>query len=156
MGAYVSVAQVSARVSYRVIDANSEPNDTQVGEWIDEGEALIESALAGAGVVVPIVGAKGIILMRSWVLDYPVGHLFVAYASAGGDGDNDDGESHLERFFALEADINKDPSKYSQRLAQGQGPDQSRRVRSHILDHPDGNSTGAGDFTPKFTRDDFN
>lgn len=157
MGSYVSVAQVEARIPYLTITGSTKPSDKHVGEWIEEAEALLNAALSGgAGITTPVTSTDAITLMRMWVLDYAVGHTLEARANTGADGSNDDGVSHLERFFAREADMHKDPGKYAQLLAGGTGPASSRRVRSHVTDNADGKSTGAGDFAPKFTRDDYN
>ena len=156
MGTYVSVAQVTAHIPFRTISASTKPTTAQVEEWIVEGEALLDSALAAIGVTTPVTEAADLILARAWVKDYPLGHLIVAFANAGGDGDNDDGELELERFYERYNDITANPAKYAQLLAGGEGPATSRQVRSHIVDNPDAKTTANGDFLPKFTRDDFN
>lgn len=49
-----------------IIDNDSTPNTGQVEEWLSEGAALINSALAGAGYAVPVVRtAAGYPFLRS-------------------------------------------------------------------------------------------
>ena len=155
-GVYITEAQVTGQIPYRDIGASTEPSTDDLTDWILEAEALLDSTLASIGVAVPVTGTQPVMLMRAWAIDYPVGKALIAFASAGGDGSNEDGESHLERFWARYKDMNDNPGKYAQIIAQGEGPSTSRRVRSHIVDHPDGNTVSGGDFLPKFTRDDYN
>ena len=154
MGTYVSTAQVNARLPYRTIDSNSSPTATQVGEWIDEAEALLHGALNAAEVTTPITGGDGVKIMRSWVLDYAVGRTRIAYASSGGDGGNDAGVDEIESFNERVNDILNNPMKYSAMLNAGSGSSSSRRLRGVQTDNADSLTVAGGDFKPSFKRDE--
>ena len=129
MGTYVSTAQVGARLPYRTIDGSSSPSSTQVGEWIDEAEAILHGALNAIEVSTPITGTDGTKIMRSWVLDYSVGRTREALAAAGGDHGNDAGREEIERFNTqIEEILNN--SMRGIRLCSKLDPGMRQRARS--------------------------
>ena len=152
MGTYVSTAQVGARLPYRTIDGSSSPSSTQVGEWIDEAEAILHGALNAIEVSTPITGTDGTKIMRSWVLDYSVGRTREALAAAGGDGDNDAGRDEIERFNNQVEEILNNSMRYSAMLQAGSGDASARQIRSYVLDNADSKTISDGDFSPTFER----
>lgn len=151
MGAYVTTAQVGARLPYRTIDSASSPSASQVDEWIDEAEAILNGALSTIEVTAPITAAAGIKICRSWVLDYAVGHTRMAYAAAGGDSGNDSGVDEIERFNERIEDIFRNSSRYNAMLSGGAGSDSSRQIRAYTTDNADSKTVSGGDFDPNFT-----
>ena len=154
MTVYVSVAQVSARLPYRTIDTNSKPATAQVTEWIDEAEAIITGALNAIEISTPITGGDGIKILRSIILDYPVGQVRLAYAAAGGDSDNDAGVDEIERFNNRVEDIFAHPTRYASMLQAGSASSSQRTLRGYVTDNDDSKTVDNGDFTPSFTRSD--
>jgi len=152
MGTYVSTAQVGARLPYRTIDGSSSPSSTQVGEWIDEAEAILHGALNAIEVSTPITGTDGTKIMRSWVLDYSVGRTREALAAAGGDHGNDAGREEIERFNTRIEDILDNSMRYSAMLQAGSGDASARQIRSYVLDNADSKTISDGDFSPTFER----
>jgi len=152
MGTYVSTAQVGARLPYRTIDGSSSPSSTQVGEWIDEAEAILHGALNAIEVSTPITGTDGTKIMRSWVLDYSVGRTREALAAAGGDHGNDAGREEIERFNTQIEEILNNSMRYSAMLQAGSGDASARQIRSYVLDNADSKTISDGDFSPTFER----
>jgi len=152
MGTYVSTSQVGARLPYRTIDGSSSPSSTQVGEWIDEAEAILHGALNAIEVSTPITGTDGTKIMRSWVLDYSVGRTREALAAAGGDHGNDAGREEIERFNTQIEEILNNSMRYSAMLQAGSGDASARQIRSYVLDNADSKTISDGDFSPTFER----
>lgn len=152
MGTYCTTAQVAARLPYRTIDSSSKPTSTQVGEWIDEAEALVTAALNAIEVSTPITGDDGFRILRSIVLDYAVGHVRMAYAAAGGDADNDAGADEIERFNERVSDFFAHPTRWASMLSGGSASSNQRHLRGYQVDNDDNKSVDNGDFTPSFTR----
>ena len=143
---------VQARIPYRTIDASSPPTQSQVGAWVEEAEARINNALRAGGMAAPVANAEGAEQLKALSIDYGEGRTRIAYASAGGDGGNDDGKDLIEQFGNVIDNILEHPARWSAMLQGGDASDATRRLRSHVLDHPDGHTVGAGDFDPAFTK----
>lgn len=150
MGVYADFLDVQARIPYREIGATTLPSQVNVDEWIDEAEAMLNGVLAAAGLSSPYTTTNAKNILRSWVVDYAEGMVRQAYASAGGDGANDDGKDKIERFEKRLNDILASPSQYGAMLGGGDAPESSRGVRGHVLDNSDGKSVS--DYAPVFER----
>lgn len=143
------LADVQARLAGRTISATSKPTSTQVEAWIAEAEAMLTGSLGAAGLPLPAAGATGATIMRAWVCDYAEGRTRMAYASAGGDGSNDDGKDQVEGFRQLTVNIRRYPTDYGAMLAAGDAPDGASRCRGSNTD------TTATTYTaPEFERDE--
>ena len=154
MGTYAVTADIQARNPYRTIGASSKPTATEVSTWIDDAEGVLHGILAEAQVPTPITNANGISLMKSWVVEYVSGLVRQAYAAAGGDGGNDDGQDQIDKFWERTEALMNNPARASAMLAGGEAADSSRRFRSYQLDNIDDKSIGNDDFTPTFTKSD--
>ena len=127
---WATYSDVQSRIPGRTIDATTKPSSTEVSAWVDEGEAEIYATLQAAGIdPTACAGAVALKILRSWVCDYAEGHARMAYASAGGDGQNDDGKDILERFYKRLDDILANPSRYGAMLSAGTSPTDTLRVR---------------------------
>jgi hypothetical protein len=152
MTTYATSGDVQARVPYRDITATSKPSSDDVSGWINEAEAMLTAALRSSGISVPITAAEGLLLMRSWVLDYPIALVKMAYASAGGDGANEDGQAEMKRFEERIAAIESDPARHEAMLTGSSSSDSTRRIRGHVLDNADDKTIDNGDFAPEFEK----
>lgn len=111
---------MEARIPYRTIDANSSPNTTQVDSWIDHAEAMINGALRAGEITETVVTeTHAVNILREIVVDYAEGRVRQAYAAAGGDGTNEDGEVQIERFDTTLRDIWSDSARWSAILNLG-------------------------------------
>jgi len=155
MGTYASASNVQARLpgSSRTIGASTDPSTTDVNEYIADAEALLTGALDAAQIDTPVTSTTGTAILQAWVTDYAEARTRKAWASAGGDGGNDDGRDELERFDERLKDITDNPQKYEAMLTGGAATN-SKQVRSYTLDNQDGKTIEAGDFDPIFERDD--
>jgi hypothetical protein len=147
---YSTVVDVRGRVPYRVIDAGSAPSQTQVETWITESEAMLDSTLASVGIPGPFGGASQIAILRAWSLDYPEGHVRMAYAAAGGDGRNDDGKDLLDRFYRRLDWIRENPAQADAMLNPPSSSDPATGPASYWTA---GGRTPA-DRVPEFSRGD--
>jgi len=153
MGDFAEISDVQARIPKRLIDANTDPNTTQVELFITGGESKLLGAIAAGQYTAPESGTPGFEILTSWATTYAEGHTRMAYASAGGDGDNDDGKDLVDWFDnTLIPDMLDDPSKYEAMLTGGAAT-QSSRVRSYTEDNEDDKSKENGDFQPVFKSD---
>ena len=150
--AYVTTANVQARLPGRTLSASSKPTLTQVGEWVEEGAALLDGALLAASLDAPYTAARALLILRSWSLLYSEGHTRMAFASAGGDGTNDDGKDMVEQFRDLLVWIRENGPTVGGMLASGDAPEASRRVRGYVIDNSDDVNITDGDFAPQFTK----
>lgn len=153
MTTYAASTDVQARIPGRTISASTSPSTTQVTAYITEGEAMLTGALKGAQISTPITDSDGEAIMKAWAVDYAEGRCRQAWASAGGDGANDDGQQLLDNFKALLDDIAKFPQKYEAMLTGGAATN-SRYCRSYVLDNEDDKTISDGDFDPVFEADE--
>lgn len=83
--AYATVVHVNDRINgfaAFTVDANSSPDDTTVGRFLDEASAMVDSALSQAGYgTIPATGANDTIMLRKIVADYVA---YQTYATAFG------------------------------------------------------------------------
>lgn len=146
---YAVLSDVQARLSGRTIAALSKPSSTQVETWLAEAAAMLAGSLGAAGLPLPEVGTNGALIMTAWECDYAEGRTRMAYASAGGDGTNDDGKDLVEGFRQLTVNIRRYPSDYGAMLASGNAPEGSSKCRGSNTD------TEADDYiAPEFERDE--
>ena len=152
MGTYVSNAQITAHIPYRTFSASTSPSTTDIDTWIEEAEAILEGALNSAQITTPITSTTGIRILRAWLTNAVVGTVRMSFAAAGGDPNNNAGESQVEKFNEKLEDIMNRPQIYQQQLGAGSGDDSSRQLRSYVTDNDDSKSVSGGDFDPTFTR----
>lgn len=152
MSSYATVADVQARVPYRTIGASTQPSTSQVQAWLDEAEAVLNGALKASELPAPYTDADAKKILGMAVADYAEGRLRLAYASAGGAEENQDGQKRVDAFRAAVESIVDEPSRWGAMLGGGTAPASARRIRGHVLDNQDGKTIAAGDFAPTFTR----
>jgi len=152
VGTYATSAELQVRMPYRTISASTKPTTTNVESWITESEGKLHGALKAAQISTPITDSDGIQQMKSWVLAYCEGRLMVAFGSTGDDDERDDGRDLINAFELLLAEIQKSSAMYEAMLTGGSASASTRRMRSHVTDHVDGQSVSAGDFAPAFTK----
>jgi hypothetical protein len=144
---FAALSDVQARLSGRTISATSKPSSTQVETWIAEAEAMLLGSLGAAEIPQPEVGSNGARILCVWECDFAEGHTRMAYASAGGDGSNDDGKDLVESFRQLTLNIRRYPSDYGAMLASGDAPEGTSKCRGSNTD------TTADDYiAPEFAR----
>ena len=157
---YATTSDVQARIPYRTIGASTKPSSTQVQDWLDTGQQLLDGALLAGELPAPYATAHAMGILKTWLVSYVEGRVRMAYAAAGGDGNNDDGKDLVQAFMGtsegaaqpgLLEKIMTSPLVYGSMLAAGSAPDSARRLSSHVLDNADGLSVSAGSFTPTFT-----
>jgi len=154
MGTYASVSDVQARLPSRTIGASTKPSTTQVGEFIDQGEALLTGALMGADVAVPITDTTGIEQMKSWATDFAEGLTREAYASAQGDDDVNAGADKIKAFRDLLDEIKNDGDRYYKMLWGGATSESTAKTRGYVLRNDDGKTVADDDFVPTFYKQD--
>lgn len=148
---YSTYTNVTKRVPYRSVDATSTPSSTDVNTWLERAEAKLHAALISGGIATPITSTHGVSVMKDWTEDYAEGRLRKAYASADGDGDNEDGEDLIEAFRELCKDIVNNPHIYDAMLNNA-ATEATRRVRGYVTDNTEDKTVSAGDFAPTFTK----
>ena len=151
MGTWAAYTDVAARIPYRTIGTSSKPTSTQVEAYITQAEHALEGALLAGGCTLPGGSDDGADVMAMWVLDYAEGMTRQAYAAAGGDGGNDDGQDLIDRFLGLLDKIRENPSWYDALLNGGDSGDSARRCLGYVLDNADEKTIADGDFDPTFT-----
>jgi hypothetical protein len=145
--AYAVLNDVQARIPARTLSATSKPSATNVEDWIAEADAMLCGSLAAGDIPLPDAGTAGATIMRAWECDYAEGRARMAYASAGGDGSNNDGKDLVESFKTLTVNIRRHPSDYGAMLAGGDAPEGSTKCRGSNAD------TSADDYiAPEFER----
>lgn len=152
MGTYASASDVVSRIPYRTIGASTSPSTTTVDGWVTEAEARLHATMKGAQLSTPITDSDGIEVAKAMVVDYAEGRVRMAFAAAGGDGTNEDGRVLVERFESTLEGIAKDRAGMGAILGGGAPASGARTMRSHVLDHPDGQTVSAGDFAPVTTK----
>lgn len=150
---YIQVSEVNARNPARAVSASTSPTDTQAQAWIEEAEAFINGALLVGNLPAPYtVGTNAAKILGMIVGDYAEGRIRIAYAAAGGDGQNKDGEAQVEKFYETCKDIKRNPETWAAMLGAGSPPVAARRNRGHVTDNADGETVDNGDFDPIFDR----
>ncbi len=148
---YATLSDVQGRVPSRTLSATTKPDTSRVQAWLDEAERMLNQALLAAELPAPYTTAGATAILGVWVTDYAEGRVRIAFANAGGDGGNDDGERLIESFNDRLSDILTRPTFYGAWLAGGSSPAAANRVRAYVTDNTDGKSIAAGDFAPTFT-----
>lgn len=116
---YAQVESVRARLPYRTLDASSDPSQTQVEEWILEAEANVNGMLTAIGVSSPCTDSTGRKILAGKAASYAEGRVRMAFAAAGGDGDNEDGRFLIEEFNEFLQDMNDNSAKWIAMLGGG-------------------------------------
>jgi hypothetical protein len=132
--AYATIVDVQARLAGRTISSTTHPSTMQVETWIDEGDAKLTATMLAVGLPAPYTSTTARHILRGWVTDYAEGRTRMAFASAGGDGTNLDGQSQVKEFKDLLADIHHQPSMYYAMLSAGAAPESSARVLASNMD----------------------
>ncbi|MEK0431095.1 MAG: hypothetical protein RL139_899 [Gemmatimonadota bacterium] len=154
---YATTSDVQARIPYRTISTTSKPTTAQVQDWLDSGQSMLDGALLAAELPAPYTSDHAKAILKMHLVSYVEGRVRQAYASAGGDGNNDDGRDLIEAFEGgpnrpgLIEKIAANPVLYGSMLAAGSSPDSARRLSGHVLDNADGLTISEGDFAPTFT-----
>ena len=87
---YGSVAGVTAIVpALGTFGPTSTPTDTQVADWLAEGNAKIDAALSSAGYAVPVVAASALPLLRSLENLYGAAYALRAYGMETAQGEEE-------------------------------------------------------------------
>ena len=144
MPSWGSTSGVQVRIPYRTIDANSTPSSTTVSTWLDEAEAELSNAIAGAGGSTSLSG-DALELFRGWVEERVAGLVLSAYASAGGDYQNDHGATHEITWRERLKSLKKNAAAFRSAAA-------AVSLRSYVSNNADSKSVSNGDFEPAFTR----
>ena len=146
MPAWGSTSGVQVRIPYRTIDANSTPSSTTVSTWLDEAEAELAKAIAGAGGSTSLSG-DALELFRGWIEQRVAGQVLEAYASAGPETQN----TGIGRDFGLGVwqdrlrSIRKDAATFRSAGA-------AVFLSSYVTNNSDSKTVSGGDFAPAFTR----
>lgn len=112
-------SDVQSRVPGRPIGDDTAPTSAQVTAWIAEAEAELRGVFLSAGMASDYTGQDALLMLRSWVCDYAEARVRMAYAAAGGDGNNDDGADAMERWATRLDKIRDNPEAYSSQLSDG-------------------------------------
>lgn len=140
---YASIGDITARNPYRAIGASTKPSQSEVEAWISQAEAMLNGALAGAGMTTPYTDSAAVLILRNWVASYVEGLVRMAYAASGGDGANDDGKDLVKAFLDRLDDIAVNAARYDRMLTPSSTADTTTGVRASNLD---------GALEPEFTR----
>ena len=151
---YSGAVEVADRLPYRSITTSTKPSTGDVDRWGAKASAILDGVLAAAQVAVPVIHTGGVAIVSEWTTDYAEGRYRMALASAGGDGDNDDGKDLIEGFKLLMTEITASPSHFQAMLNGGASSDATRQLRGNVTDNADGKSVS--DFEPTFTVDGDN
>lgn len=151
MGTYVSDAsEVQEHMPYRKISATTDPSETDVNKWIVRAEGQLTASLRAGSITTPITDTEGIATVVTWLLAYLVGLVEKAYASAGGDPDNDKGIDACRAWEMLMKDIPKNTEIYKAMLCADASGAMSK-LRSHVVN----SGLSEESYTAKFTREDW-
>jgi hypothetical protein len=150
---YCVYGDIQARNPYRSITASTKPSITDVNAWIVEAEAEINGYLAAMDFESPCTNSTGKSILKNKVVTYVSGLLKKAYASAGGDGSNDDGKDDIDMWNLFLDDLDKAPDKWGRIFQAGSKVGASTsRIRSYATCNNDNKSIANGDFDPEFTK----
>lgn len=135
MPIWSSVDDVRARVTYAEITPTSQPSETQVEDWLDDAEAEVRAALRSVELrdtYDPTDDADALRILRRRVVDFAAGLTKLAWASADGDAENEDGQPLVDAFNAWLQEIAASPARIGAMLQPtGQAPQRARQARSH-------------------------
>ena len=151
---YAGVGDVKKRVPYYTIDTTTSPSNDDLQSWLDDGQEELDAYLQAASLPAPYTGSAQKIILRRVLVDYVEGRVRSAFASAGGDGGNDDGQSFLDGWIKTLESISDNPTHWGEVLGAGTAPAASRRVRGYVIDNSDDKSIGAGDFDAEWDTDE--
>lgn len=144
MGSYASTTDVGARVPYRAIGASTNPSSTVVSGWIDDAEAELDGVLGAQGLSTPLTGTGPVRIAKSWVSEYVAGLVMRAYATAGGDPNNEQGSTEIAQWRARMTEIARDASRFGSVLGQGS-------TAATLTSYPRLSGLPDSDFAPRFT-----
>lgn len=153
MGVWAQLSDVSARLPWlSPIDTTSSPTAAQVESWIDDAEALLRNELRGAGLGATYAG-DAVAELRTVVLWYVEAQVRQARDATGLEEPNDDGFDQLARWDRWIEDLRRHPERAALRL-EGGVSDRVQGLRSYVTHNSDGKTAAAGDFRPRFTKDE--
>lgn len=152
--AYCTTSDVQSRNPYRTIGASTKPTTAEVQAWIDEAEAYVDGALATAGLTSPCVNTSGIKVLRNKVATFVSGLVKIAYASAGGDDANDDGQKEVQQFNDFLIDLRSNSVEWGGILQSGTAGTSAQKLRSYTTNNTDSKTVANGDFDPEYERGD--
>ena len=154
---YASVSDVEARLPYRVdredgFTSTTQPSLAQVQQWLDDAEAELNATLLAVGLPAPYSSAGAVATLRQAVTGCVEGRVRMAYASAGGDGNNDDGKDMIRTWQDTLLDIRNSAGWWSAKLGAAAPTSARSGLASYVTSNADGKSVSDGDFRPTFTR----
>lgn len=118
--AYASVTDVERRLpSLGAFSTTTKPTLAAVTQWLVEGDAMLDGALASAGLTSPNTDTNGLEILKAWNVDFAEGRVRMSIAAAGGDGSNDDGKDLITGFHARLEEIMNEPAMYGAMLQSG-------------------------------------
>ncbi len=122
MSDYANPADVTVRLPYREFGETTKPSLEEIEAWLDDGQAQLDAALGAAGLVTPLSDAKAIRIAKTWIVGYVEGLVRAAFAAAGGDDANRDGQDLIRAFMDLvgpNGQIVREPDRFSVYLTGG-------------------------------------
>lgn len=119
MSTYGTLAKVRARLPLVEISSTSTPTQTQVQEWLDEGEDLVNGVLRASGLSPPYAGEAAIRILGRHVTDYAEGRVRKALASELATGEETDGDALLASFEASIRDMRINGALWGDVLSDG-------------------------------------
>jgi hypothetical protein len=155
MATYVTLADLNARLPYSTFGASTDPNTTEIGYWLDEGEALVLGALLSGGNPGTYSDAQALLILRAWIMDYVEARTRRAYAESAVAESVDDGERILQRFYDRLDWIENNPGMAGAMLGAGSAAVATLRMRSYQTHNSDDRSVDNGDFDPLFKISDL-
>lgn len=136
MPTYAQISDLVARLGNRPFHATSVPNTTQGASLLDSAEAEILGTLEAVGIPSAYVAdTRGFQILQGWIAEYVTGLLRRAYAAAGGDGGNPDGQTQINEWKERLRWILDNPSLAKAMLAgTGVAEDVTPGCGSHLTD----------------------
>lgn len=133
MGDYADAAtHVQPLLGGRTFGASAIVTTAQADAWIDQAERELIGTIAAGGGSTDYTAdtTHAVLIIREWVSMFVAGKCRMAYASAAGDSDNDDGRQEVEDWRELLQAIRSNPIPYVQLLAQSASQSVAG-IRSH-------------------------
>jgi hypothetical protein len=151
MSVWGAVGDVASRLSYATIDADSEPNTTEVQQWLDDAEAQIKASLESGDLPTTFTaGSNAISILKEIVVDYAEARCRLVWASNG--LTDQYAEDMLERFHERREDIADRPNYWAGRLKAGSPTPQHLMISGTATQDVGGRSVTSSDLAPVFTR----
>ncbi len=124
---YAAIGDVNARIGIPAVDSSSSPNTTQVTTWLTDAQAELDSRLSAIGHgTVP----DAVAICKTLIVNYAAAQVYITRAGQGGDGDNEHGQSLLQKWLDDLQDIRDNPEWWSGLLSAGAPTAGVRRRRA--------------------------